>query len=364
VYLTREEERILDGEEGEMKARLLEVLVRLGEAFGAERLVRPASVHVSGVSYGTIGDAGLRFLRRVAGEGLRVEVPTSVNPCGICLEGNLEVDEGFERRQREILEALESLGAAPVYTCAPYQQGFQPSPGDVLAWGESSAVFVANTWFGARANREGAPATVAAAVTGRVPEYGLHLEENRVAEYEVVVEFEPRNDFEWSALGYWLGEAVDGIPVLRLPVRPSLSNVKYLGAAAAASGALAMAYIPGVTPGEPRVDDPERVEVGREDVFDLVESRFGTEREGLAFTGCPHRVDGEAFRFRGCDCYVCCPANAVFEGRVLRGTCPVVAPIEEVCDAVYTDSLKAAHYLASRVEVNVGPLGPENHKSG
>ncbi|WP_456455419.1 aconitase X [Methanopyrus sp.] len=354
MYLTKEEERILNGEEGELKAKLMEVLVKLGDVFDAERLVRPASVHVSGVSYRTIGDAGLRFLRKVAEDGLKVSVPTSVNPCGICLDGNLPVDEEFERRQREIMDALESLGTAPVYTCVPYQQGFQPSRGDLLAWGESSAVFVANTYYGARANREGAPATVAAAVVGRIPEYGMHLDENRVAEYEVVVEFEPRNDFEWSALGYYLGEVLDGIPVLRLPTVPSLSNVKYMGAAAAASGALAMAYIPGITPEEPRVDGTERIEVEREDVFDLVEERFGTEREGFSFTGCPHRPDGEIQRFDGCA--ICCPANATLDGHRLRGTCPVVAPIEDVYDVVFTDSLKAAHYLASRVEVNVGPL--------
>ncbi len=357
MYLTKEEERILDGEEGEVKARLMEVLVKLGDVFGAERLVKPASVHVSGVSYKTIGDAGLEFLRWVAGSGVEVSVPTSLNPLGMCLDGNLPVGETFERRQREIMRALESLGAAPVYTCVPYQVGFQPEPGEVLAWGESSAVFTANTYFGARANREGAPATVAAAVVGRIPEYGLHLDENRVPEVEVRVLYDPGDDFGWSALGYWLGENVDGIPVIRVESRPGLVQVKYMGAAAAASGSLAMAYVDGVTPvGPPDVDVTEVVEVEEADVMDLVESRFSTERpegEVLEFSGCPHRAEREVME---CSCTVCCPACCtVGEGRRLRGTCPVVAPLEGF-DGVFTDSLKAAHYLASELEVGVGPV--------
>ena len=85
MYLTPEQEKMLDGEYGEVISKMMRLLVRLGDIYDAEKMIPVASVQVAGVSYKSIGDAGLEFLEDIAKEA-RVKVLTFLNPAGMDLE--------------------------------------------------------------------------------------------------------------------------------------------------------------------------------------------------------------------------------------------------------------------------------------
>jgi len=125
LYLTREEERVLAGEEGWAKAKALEVVVKVGEALGAERLQPIVHAHVSGVSYYNIGEPGRRLLEDLASSGARFSVPTTVNPIGFDLDAPsslsiAEIDYRLVEGQRAIVRALAFMGARLTFTCTPY----------------------------------------------------------------------------------------------------------------------------------------------------------------------------------------------------------------------------------------------------
>lgn len=270
VRLTPKERAMLAGEQGPGVQRAIEIVVALGRIYGAEELVPVESVQVAGVSYKNLGRAGLEFLHEWAQEGGRVRVPTCLNPAGMDLRRwkELGIDETFARPQLQVIEAFAAMGIDVTCTCTPYHIGQVPSPGAHLAWAESSAVSFANSALGARTNREGGPSALAAAISGRTAKYGLHCQENRLGSVEVVVNCPVEEVADWGALGYLVGKQVqNGVPFfsdlgnrtageLELVSRPDDSpfssslteRLKALGAAMAASGAVALYHIRGVTP--------------------------------------------------------------------------------------------------------------------
>ncbi len=211
MYLTKEEELILTGEYGYALQKAMEILVALGEIYGADRLIPIKSAQVAGVSYKNIGNAGIEFLRDFVDAGARVSVYTTLNPAGI---GNDE----FMEKQAEVLELYRRMGGIEATsTCTPYYGANLPKFGDHLAWSESSAVSFANSVIGARTNREGGPSSLAAAIVGKTPNYGLHLDENRKATVKVKVEAGGVKTFvDYAALGYHLGKSLgNDVPTSR-----------------------------------------------------------------------------------------------------------------------------------------------------
>ena len=154
MYLTKEEEKMLNGEYGEATRKAMEILVALGDIFGADRLIEVSSVQVAGVSYDNIGDAGLEFLNELAKDG-KVKVTTTLNPAGMDIENwkSLGISEEFAEKQIQVIEAFKKLGIIPTCTCVPYLIGNLPRFGEHIAWSESSAVAFANSVIGARTNR-------------------------------------------------------------------------------------------------------------------------------------------------------------------------------------------------------------------
>ncbi len=254
----------LSGAQGEGAQLAARLVVALGRIYGAADLVPVTSVQVAGVSYRNLGEAGLEFLGDWAARGGRARVPAMLNPAGMDLESWRAhgVPEDFARAQLAVIEAYRRLGVAPSCTCAPYQVGNVPGPGEHLAWSESSAVAFANSVLGARTNREGGPSALAAAILGKTARYGLHLDAGRQATLVVDVTCTLRSPADFGALGYLVGRlAGDGVPLLRLQAGPEglagredlvrspyLPHLKALGAAMAASGAVGLYHIEGVTP--------------------------------------------------------------------------------------------------------------------
>ena len=364
MYLEKDDDKVLAGEFGETRQKMMEILVALGNVYGAERLVPITSAQVSGASYKTIGRWGLSWLRSL---NARVAVPTVLNPIGMPREGWQEfgIGEEFGGHQTEVIEAYRRLGIKLECTCTPYYLRITEY-GEHLAWSESSAVAYANSVLGARTNREGGPSALAAAIIGKTPYHGLHIVENR--QPQVVVEVEGGEGIHaghWGAIGYVAGKKVGNRIPIFTGIRPGRDSLKALGAAMAATGAVALFHVEKITP-EARVfefptGDLDRVTVTR----DEVEALFAEKEVEAVAVGCPHCSADElrelAELLRGKTTtrpfYIfvargVATANpdlvAAIErsgARVIPDTCMVVSPRMDEFSSIMVDSGKALAYV-------------------
>jgi predicted aconitase len=368
MELTREEEGILEGREGRTRQRMMELLVGLGRVFSASRLVPVASAQVSGASYKTIGRWGLAWLESL---DARVTIPTILNPVGMDRNRWKEagISPDFAENQEKVLAVYRRLGVLLACTCTPYEI-LETRFGEHLAWAESSAVIFANSVIGARTNREGGPGALAAAIIGKTPCYGLHLDENRAPQLAIRVEgfggTEPRPD-HYGALGFLAGKiAGNRIPFFR-GIRPDPDDMKAMGAAMAASGAVALFHVEGVTPEAGRwLSETSRLEE-----FTITSAETGellgeTKVEAVAM-GCPHcsgkelaiiarllkgkKVKKPLFIFSSK--HVMEANRSLVEeieasgALVYADTCMVVSPMMESYASVMVDSGKAFSYVPS-----------------
>ncbi len=388
MRLANVERSMLNGAQGEGVRKAMEIVVALGMIYGAEDLVPVSHVQVSGVSYKNLGDAGLEFLRDWAAQGARVRVPTTLNPAGMDLRRwrELGFPPDFAVQQQAVLDAFSAMGIETTCTCTPYLVGYVPRLGDHIAWGESSAISYANSVLGARTNREGGPGALAAAITGRTARYGLHLDENRIPTHAVDVRCPMRSESDWGALGYIVGKRVaNGVPYLRRldPAACDVTSLKALGAAMAASGAVALYHIEGVTHEatnlKSHISDLEGREIviaGLEEGYAALNTQSAVGTIDLVWIGCPHasldeiefivgRLDGRHVR----SALWITTAHQVREeaesrglvariessgGRIVSDTCLVVAPVEALgFRSIATNSGKGAFYGPSHAHVAV-----------
>jgi predicted aconitase len=210
--------------------------------------------HVDGCLYH--GRAGLEFAERLASAGGRVRVPTTLNVASLDLlhPGLVRLDGERRDLARRLMDAHVAMGCEPTWTCAPYQLPRRPAFGEQIAWGESNAVVFANSVLGARTNRYGDFLDLCAALTGRVPDSGLHRMDGRRAR----VLFRLRDvsahlleqDVLYPVLGHLIGAQADTdvVAVDGLPNGIDEDRMKALGAAAASSGAIALIHVVGTTP--------------------------------------------------------------------------------------------------------------------
>ena len=375
MYLTPEEERVYDGEYGWACQVSMKILVRLGDLYGATRLIPIKSAHISGVSYKTMGDAPIDFLQALASEGGRARVPSTANPSGFDQDylSEMNIPRGYVEKQLRIIELYKKMGVDPILTCTPYYLR-KPRPGWHLAWAESSAVMYANSVLGSWTNREGGPSALAAALVGKVPEYGMHQTENRQANTLIEVESSPLNEAEFGALGIYAGKLLKD----RIPLFEGLSNytnddLKQLGAALASSGMAPMFHHH-----KPyRRGELEAISIEEGDIKNTIESlSTASEAPNLIFIGCPHcsldEIRGIAQTLRGkkvrkeVKLWVCTSryvkekaktyVNIIEDagGHVLCDTCAIVTWIRNLgIDVMMTNSAKAAYYAPTLNEVDV-----------
>lgn len=384
MYLTHEEENMYNGEEGPAVAKCMEILVALGDIYGAENLVKISSAQISGVSYKTIGDAGLEFLQELSKDA-RVRVPSTLNPAGVDLEiwKELGFSEEFTCKQLAIVEAYQIMGVSTTCTCTPYLVGNVPMYKSHIAWSESSAVCYANSVLGARTNREGGPGALSAAICGRTAEYGYHLDSERIPNLIVDVETELLGS-DYGALGYLVGNIVGGgIPYFKFKTSPSTNQLKALGAALASSGAVALYHVEDVTPESDwavkntEKNKLEKLTVTRDDINETRQNLSNTcEKPDLICVGCPHAsleeikhvAETVAGRQLKNMLWVCTSISVKAAadrmgysdiikkagGKIVCDTCMVVAPIEELnYKVVGVDSAKAANYVPNMCGMKV-----------
>jgi predicted aconitase len=395
IRLTEEERGLLYGEQGPAVQRAMEIV---GTIYGASHLVPVASVQVAGVSFKNLGQAGLSFLQEWADQGALVRVPTTLNPAGI--DGArwrvLGFPEEFARQQERVIEVYARMGIRSTCTCTPYLVANQPSLGQHVAWAESSAVCFANSVLGARTNREGGPSALAAGICGRTAAYGLHLDRERRARFRIEVRCPLRTLSDWGVLGYMVGRQVrSAVPYFALRAEqpalpdlgalatgPSADWLKALGAGLAASGAVALYHVHGVTP-EARQDDmvapdaEQLVVEGLEGGYEALSS--SAQQIDLVSIGCPHASPSElreiARAVSGRHLHAALWVTTAREtreqmpeevaaieaagGQVVADTCMIVAPMEELGFRVLaTNSAKMATYAPSHsgLQVRIGNL--------
>ncbi|MGE0873550.1 MAG: aconitase X [Burkholderiales bacterium] len=259
MELSADERGILAGARGEAAQRALEYQLEVAKFWGAKRFVPVSNVHMMG-DIEVMGDGGLEWLRQCEKSGARCTVGATTN--ARCIDfvhrEKLGQDAAEAEKERELIACLRRMNVITTDTCINYQTVYQPHLGERVAWGDTGTVIYANSVFGARTNFESGPAALAAAITGRTPEYGFHLDEHRRGGFTVELQAKLEDLADWGAVGKLVGETHQNyfaVPVFHGYRRsPGADELKHMGAALASYGSMGMFHFVGVTPEAPSVE--------------------------------------------------------------------------------------------------------------
>ena len=380
MKLTAEEQAMLDGEQGKATRKAMEILAALGTIYDADYMVPVTSVQIAGVSYDNLGEAGLHFLTEMAEGGGRARVLTTLNPAGMDIENwqSLGIEPEFAEKQTQVIEAFTLMNVITNCTFTPYLTGNVPHFGEHIAWAESSAVCYANSVLGARSNREGGPSALAAAITGRTPAYGMHLEQNRKpqAAFEVQAEITENDDF--GALGRVIGEQLQSMDRLPIPYfrgvnEGTLEQLKSFSASLATYGGVALFHMDGITPEAGHYEPPDKVIAVSTADLSAAKSEMtdgDTASADFVSLGCPHLSIKEIARIAELlegkqvvkEFWITTgrPTKQIADrmgytetieasgAKFAADTCCVVAPIKGRFTALVTDSAKACYYASGK----------------
>jgi len=373
LELTAEEREILAGKLGEATRRALEYQVEVGRFWRAKRMVPVTNVHLMG-DIEVMGDGGLEFLREEVRLGARCRVDATTN--ARCIDfahcDRLGQDPAEVAKEREIIQCMRRMDVVTTDTCINYQTGYQPHLGEHVAWGDTGTVIYANSVFGARSNFEAGPAALAAALTGRTPEYGFHLDENRRGSFAVRLEASLDDLADWGAVGKLVGESHQNyfaVPVFHGYRRtPTADELKHLGAALASYGSMAMFHFAGVTPEAPSEAShlQEKVTIGEREIRSVYSSYSlgdgdarlvvfsGPQQSLLEMRRVAQLFDGRKVK-KGSSCFVTTNGAVLAQSRAL-GYAKVledagVTILEGVCFYILQNlsSLRRAHHWTNMV---------------
>jgi predicted aconitase len=380
MKLTPEEQAMLDGQHGKATQKAMEILAALGTIYEAEQMIPVTSVQIAGVSYANLGEAGLQFLTEMADGGGKARVLTTLNPAGMDVENwqALGISEEFALNQKRVLAAFARMNVITTCSCTPYLFGNVPHFGEHIAWAESSAVCYANSVLGARTNREGGPSALAAALTGRTPAYGYHLDENRQPTVTVVVEGRPVETNDFGALGKAIGEklTVEGrklVPYIQGIEQASVEHLKSFCASIATYGGAALFHMARITPEASQVTPPtETITITQADLEAANQAMTDATSKEVDFVslGCPHLSIKEIARIaellkgqkvtkefwittarptkQMADMMGYTQIIEASGAKFATDTCCVVAPIKGRFKALVTDSAKACYYAYAK----------------
>ena len=319
MKLTQEQKDILEGRQGEVKAKVMETIVRYGDMFEADELVKVT--HGQGHLVTSFGLSLLkpvyRIMDELIGAGLKVEEGFTMDPrpgdfenvkCNLL--DRILFSTVLYGAQGKYEKQLKQLGLVrdDAFSCACYfgEMGNIPGKGDVLSWAESSAVNYANSVLGARCNRNSGMIDIFGSIVGFVPKFGLLTDEGRKAKWKVTVKTtaKPIPQILGSAIGIRVMEDVPYVVGLDKWIGTELTDeckayLKDFGAATASNGAVGLYHIDGVTPEAKEQGEALLAKGYKEYVIDDAELERvyrsypvmwkNPDREGtLAFIGCPH----------------------------------------------------------------------------
>jgi len=388
MKLNQEETDMLEGKFGKATQKSVEILTTLGDIFEAEVMIEVHGVQIAGVSYANLGEAGLEFLTEMAEDG-KVKVLTTLNPAGMDRENwqALGIDEEFAVNQNRAIDAFAKMGIITTCSCTPYLIGNAPHYGQHIAWAESSAVCYSNSVIGARTNREGGPSALAAALTGRTPNYGYHLEKNRHGQVLVSVKAPVNGTDEFGVLGKIIGDKLvelgKKIPYITGIPSATVEELKSFCASVATYGGTALFHMEGITPEYNKYPKPSDVR------FEINQNKLDSARAELiddgieidfVSIGCPHAsiheianlaklLDGKKVK-KEFWITTARPTKRIADesgytkiiedagAKFAADTCCVVAPIKGRFKGIMVDSAKACYYgrAKNKFKVKIGSI--------
>lgn len=318
MYLTDEQQAVLNGEKGETMAKVMRTLVMYGDAFHAEKMVDVSSEYNHLVT-----SFGLKMMKPVfdlmqqlidAGAVSQQAFSVDPRPVDKNVPANFlqnfvfknfmyATQESYEQQLREL-----GLMSDDAFTCACYldQVGNKPKQGDILSWAESSAVVYANSVLGARCNRNSGIMDIMGSIAGCVPYFGLLTDEGRKATWRVKVQCTKRPEAQLlgSAIGMKVMEDVPYIEGMEQWLGTELTDdvcayLKDFGAATASNGAVGLYHIAGLTPEAQQLGESLIVDGAKEYIIDDAELarvqknypvmwKNEQAKPKLCFVGCPH----------------------------------------------------------------------------
>jgi predicted aconitase len=370
MELARDEEKALDGNCGEAIATAYRILVAIGEATGAKKLVPAKWAHISGVNYNTIGDGGMQFLQRFS-TSAKFAVKTTINPMGYDRSRPEDIPHSFQERQENIASSYERMGATPSFTCTPYEVFDLPQRGTVVSFAESNAAVFSNSLLGLKTNKESALSALASSVTGKTSLSDLRLEEARNPKIAVESDFDFRTELDYGLLGYFAGNAVrdNSCVALNSINKPDIIEAKALCAAIGTSGSCGMFTLEGKT--------KEKISFGKKEAQAVMDELSTANNADIITLGSPQLginelkllaklTETKKFTKR---CIVFC-SRTIYDYAVKVGlagkieksgvdfrcdSCTCLTPYvtKDRYDAVITNSVKGAYYLSKFNKVKV-----------
>ena len=318
MYLTDEQQAILDGAKGETMAKVMKTLVMYGETFGADKMVPVTSEYNHLVT-----SFGLKMMKPVfqlmqqlidAGAISQQKFSVDPRPVDKNVPANFLQNFIFNKimypTQAAYETQLKQLGLMDedAFTCACYldQMGNKPKKGEILSWAESSAVVYANSVLGARCNRNSGIMDIMGSIAGCVPHFGLLTDEGRKATWIIQVKTtkKPEAQLLGSAIGMKVMEDVPFITGMEKWLGTELTDevcayLKDFGAATASNGAVGLYHIEHLTPeakelGAGLVAEGAKIYVIDDAELERVKAEYPVmwknpnAQPKLCFVGCPH----------------------------------------------------------------------------
>lgn len=370
MQLTADEEKSLNGDQGETVASAYRILLAIGEATDAEKLVPIKWVHLSGVNYNTIGDSGVKFLEEFSSNA-KVAVKTTINPMGFDRNKTNRLSENFIKKQKSIVKSYEAMGTLPSFTCIPYEIFDIPEKGSMVSFAESNAAVFSNSTLGLLTNKESSLSALASSVTGKAPLSDLRIEEFRHPKVVIKPDFRLETELDYGLVGYFTGKIVKDSCVAfdSIPEKQGTIKMKSLSAAIGTSGSCGMFT--------QREKAKEVISYGKKEC-DIIKDELNTSEEGdLIALGSPqlgmnelsllgNLLEGKKFTKR---CLIYC-ARAIHKqatqigltsrieragGEFICDSCTCLTPLitRDEVDSVITNSIKGAYYLNHSNRVGV-----------
>jgi predicted aconitase len=317
MKLTKEEQALLDGEQGEVMQKVMRTITEYGKIFGADSLKDVQGAPHMVISFGIFMiKPYFRMIEELLGAGLKAFRPFTVDPKPYDMKNlNYGLLEKISfkylySKQKKYENQLKQLGLKDdlSFTCACYlpEIGNIPSAGEILAWSESSAVVYANSVLGARSNRLSAGIDLLCNIAGKTPNFGLLTDEGRKATWHIHIKTtkQPNAQLLGSAIGLKVSDEVPYISGLSDYLGDTISDtntgyLKDLGAAAASNGAVGLFHVENLTPEAKEQGASLLAEGYQEYIIDDaelegVQQNYPSPWEApevspqLAMIGCPH----------------------------------------------------------------------------
>ena len=318
MELTKTQQEMLDGKQGEVMAKVAKTLVMYGEAFNAEKMVEVSSDYnhlVTSFGLGvldpvyelmnTLFDAGVMSKQKFTADPRPLDPNVPAN-----FIQNLIFKKFMYNKQAFYEDQLQKLGLLDkdgfTCTCYMHEVGNTPKMGDVLSWSESSAVVYANSVLGARCNRNSGILDLMGSVAGFVPYFGLLTDEGRKAKWIIRINTtkKPEAQLLGSAIGMKVMEDVPYVIGLDKYLGDELNDaactyLKDFGAACASNGAVGLYHIDKLTPEAKKYGEELILKDAKEYVIDDAELervyksypviwKKKDAKPKLCFIGCPH----------------------------------------------------------------------------